>query len=450
MPTTGNAAAQGKVKFLITALLLVGLMVGLAACRGFFGQAPIAVLTFTLPADGDQEEPVIVTFDISGSTDPDGTIVSWKLEYGDGEDSGEQTTDISTKTSLLYDYTSGGTFTATLTVTDNDGRIGKDTKIVVIGPAMLTFASKRTGNYGIYRMRADGTEETEVRNTLDEELFPDLVRGTRDKIAYAAEDGTRWNIFTMGVDGGALAQLTTQTPSNQIQPSWSYNGTKIAYASNAAQTPTATTWEIYSIPAAGGTATQPTTQTPSWAPAYSPKNNNIVFVSEYGNTGTPTGSALWFWNGSTASKLLPSTTDHDHRYGDASPAGFPTGLGTLLNLPTTAGISKPAWSPDGTKIAFSSDMMTGSIGGIDVWIITVNESATPPTYSDFQNLNTFSGGTPNTTNNEFCPYWLEDGSGLAFVREVGGAYHIYKVSFSDGSLTTLTSTGTNLTPASRR
>jgi len=201
--------------------LMLGLTLGLAACRGFFGQAPIALLTYALPGDGDQEAPVTVTFDISGSTDPDGTIASYELGYGDG--STKTGTAIPTAT-FTHEYTEGGTFTVTLTVTDNDGRIGKDTKIIVIGAAMITFTSNRNSSYyGIYRMQVDDPgSETEVRNTANEELFPDLVRGTRDKIAYAAE-GSDWNIFTMGVDGGALAQLT-QTPSNEIQPSWSYLG----------------------------------------------------------------------------------------------------------------------------------------------------------------------------------------------------------------------------------
>jgi len=455
MPTTGNAAAQGKVKFLITALLLVGLMVGLTACRGFFGQAPIAVLTFTLPADGDQEEPVIVTFDISGSTDPDGTVASYELDYGDGSPK-KTGTAIPTAT-FPHEYTAGETYyTVILTVTDNDGRIGKVTKIVVIGPAMITFASDRSGNYGIYRMRADGTEETEVRNTAHDELFPDLVRGTRNKIAYAAEDGTSWNIFTMGVDGGALAQLTTQTPSNQIQPSWSYNGTKIAYASNAAQTPTATTWEIYSIPAAGGTATQLTTQTPSWAPAYSPKSTSsstLLFVSTSGNTND--GTTIWKWDGSIAARLYPTTftTDGKH-YGDASPTGFLTTPGVLatdLNLPTDAGISKPAWKPDGTKIAFSTD----KDGDIDIYVMNADgtDVETLEAYVEGLTSTTFSD-TITSSKDEFCPYWLEDNSGLVFVREeAAGNFNIYNVSFSTGLVTPLTSSATpdnNVSPASRR
>ncbi|MCK4394371.1 PD40 domain-containing protein, partial [Candidatus Bipolaricaulota bacterium] len=239
---------------------------------------------------------------------------------------------------------------------------------------------------------------------------------------------------------------------NEIQPSWSKVGTTttIAYASNAAQTPSSTTWEIWTIPAGGGTSTQLTTQTPSWAiaPAYSPVNDDIVFVSN--KDAEAGGSAIWLWDdsASSASELYNSGFSD----GDVSSdlAVFDAALATSLNLPADSGISKPAWSPDGTKIAFSSDMTTGSIGGIDVWIITVNESVTPPTASNLQNLNTFSGGTPNTTGNEFCPYWLEDGSGLAFVKEVGATYHIYKVSFSTGAVTQLTSTGNNVTPAERK
>lgn len=442
MPATRDTAARGKGKLLITAFLLVGLMVGLAACRGFFGQAPIALLTIAPLVD--EEVPVEITCDISGSNDPDGTIASYEVDYGDGlTDTGTDVTDV-----LTHEYTAEDTYNIVLTITDNDGRIAMDTKTVTIGPVMITFASDRSGNYGIYRMLADGTGETEVRNTADDELFPDLIKGTRDKIAYAAEESV-WNIWSMTVEGDALAQLTTQTASNQIEPSWSYNASKIAYASNSAQTPSVSTWEIWTMTANGGSQAKLTTQSPSWAiaPAYSPVSDDLLFVSDKNNTTT--GTAIWKLHGTTATQLYPATTTHTYHYGDASP-DMSAAFATALDLPTGAGISKPAWSPDGTKIAFSRDDTGPSI---NIYVMNADGSGaqTLEAYVNSLLSSSVTASSITSADDEFSPYWLEDETGLVFVREETTGYNIYKVSFDDGSVTSLTdTTDTDIMPAARR
>ncbi|MEA1871525.1 MAG: PKD domain-containing protein, partial [Candidatus Bipolaricaulota bacterium] len=382
MPATRDTAARRKAKLFITAFLLVGLMLGLAACRGFFGQAPIALLTIAPLVD--EEVPVEITCDISGSNDPDGTIASYEIDYGDGSthDTGIDVTDV-----LTHEYTVEGTYNVALTITDSDGRIGMDTKTVAIGPVMITFASDRSGNYGIYRMQGDGSNEIAVRDTTYDEFFPDLVRGTRGKIAYAVEDGTSWNIYSMTVDGTNNTPLTTQTPSNQIQPSWSYDGEKIAYASNAddTQTPSSTTWEIWTMNADGSNQQPLTSQTPSWAiaPVYSPVTNDLLFVSNLNNTGT--GTAIWKWDG-TLTQLYPTTINHNDNYGDASVAI--AGFAPPLDLPAGVGISKPAWSLDGTKIAFSTDKDGGAI---NIYVMNADGSGAP------QTLETYVEGLTGTT-----------------------------------------------------
>jgi len=75
------------------------------------------------PYSGDVGENI--TFDGSGSYDPDGTIVSWHWDFGDTTTgSGETTT---------HAYSSTGNYTVTLTVTDNDGGTGIDTASVYVG-----------------------------------------------------------------------------------------------------------------------------------------------------------------------------------------------------------------------------------------------------------------------------------------------------------------------------
>ncbi|RLE39274.1 hypothetical protein DRJ23_03905, partial [Candidatus Acetothermia bacterium] len=186
MPATGS---KKRGKYLLIAVMVIAVLAGISACRGFFGQAPIALLVIQ-PTD-DHEVPVTITFDISQSNDPDGTIASYELDFGDGSPHATGT-DVTTATAISHEYTEADTYTVTLTVTDNDGRIGMATDTVMIGPAMINFATNRDGDYDIWRMKADGSDQAVVLNTADDELFPDLLRGTRDKIAYAAEDGTTW------------------------------------------------------------------------------------------------------------------------------------------------------------------------------------------------------------------------------------------------------------------
>lgn len=90
------------ISILSTALLLTG-------C-GVTNQPPVASFSA-----GPTESAVSleVSFDASGSNDPDGDIFSYNWEFGDGSSgSGETAT---------HTYDSPGDYTVELTVTDNDG-----------------------------------------------------------------------------------------------------------------------------------------------------------------------------------------------------------------------------------------------------------------------------------------------------------------------------------------
>jgi hypothetical protein len=68
-----------------------------------------------------------VKFDASGSYDPDGTIVSYEWDFGDG------TTEISSPV-VKHAYTSRGFYTVILKVTDNDGAFSFARKTIAVQP----------------------------------------------------------------------------------------------------------------------------------------------------------------------------------------------------------------------------------------------------------------------------------------------------------------------------
>ncbi|MCU7927479.1 MAG: PKD domain-containing protein, partial [Candidatus Thiodiazotropha sp. (ex Dulcina madagascariensis)] len=66
-----------------------------------------------------------VSFDSTGSNDPDGTLATYHWDFGDGA--------TATGANPTYAYTAQGTYSVTLTVTDNEGAMGSDTTTATIG-----------------------------------------------------------------------------------------------------------------------------------------------------------------------------------------------------------------------------------------------------------------------------------------------------------------------------
>ena len=88
----------------------------ISTVSGTTNQAPVADVQVT----GGQttgQAPFSVTFDGSGSTDSDGTIVSHAWDFGDGTDSGE---------TVSHTFNTPGTYNVALTVTDDQGATDND------------------------------------------------------------------------------------------------------------------------------------------------------------------------------------------------------------------------------------------------------------------------------------------------------------------------------------
>jgi MYXO-CTERM domain-containing protein len=87
---------------------------------GSANQAPVANAGGTYSGAPGQE----ITFDGSASHDPDGSIVSWAWDFGDGSSG--------TGVAPKHTYAAAGTFLVRLTVTDDKGATAEDPAIVTI------------------------------------------------------------------------------------------------------------------------------------------------------------------------------------------------------------------------------------------------------------------------------------------------------------------------------
>jgi PKD repeat protein len=102
--------------------------------------------------------PAAVTFSSSGSTDPDGTIVSYAWDFGDGNSSSDP--------NPTHTY-AAGTYTATLYVVDNEGGIGTATVQVIsnLAPTAVAESSVTEGN-GPLQVQFTGSNSTDVDGTI--------------------------------------------------------------------------------------------------------------------------------------------------------------------------------------------------------------------------------------------------------------------------------------------
>jgi PKD repeat protein len=104
---------------------------------GTSNQPPVAVISAS-PTSGIA--PLAVSFGSTGSSDPDGSIVSYGWNFGDGTNA--------TGASANHTYSSAASYTAVLTVTDNQGSTGTASATITVSSNLPSAPSNLTGSAG--------------------------------------------------------------------------------------------------------------------------------------------------------------------------------------------------------------------------------------------------------------------------------------------------------------
>jgi PKD repeat protein len=150
------------------------------------GTLPPAAVIAATPLSGNV--PLSVAFDASGSSDPDGTIASYAWTFGDGATGSGMT--------CAHTYTQPGTFTATLTVTDNVGAQGTATvRITVIDPNIINAPSGLSASVSakVVTLRWTDNASNETGYYVERALKSGKGAGVYSRIATLAADTTTFS-----------------------------------------------------------------------------------------------------------------------------------------------------------------------------------------------------------------------------------------------------------------
>jgi Tol biopolymer transport system component len=281
---------------------------------------------------------------------------------------------------------------------------------------------------------------------------PSSIPTENGLLVYESQTGKRAQLFTTKPDGSGAHQLTHFADSDAVWAEWSPSGSQITFERDVYTGVRVNHAAIYTMNADGSGLRSLTQRGLNGRPSWSPGGTLIAFSTlQYGKQATVSVMAA---NGSRVRKVMSTPLPAKGRgQGLDSPTFSPDGKriafvwikksgSAIFTMKASGGglkqvtpwqktglADKIDWSPDGSRIAFSSPEFGERRGGISSNVFTVR-----PNGSGLVKLTNSAGGKINNGLDS----WSPDGKKIAFVSNRTGKYEIYVMNANGSSVTQVT------------
>ena len=263
--------------------------------------------------------------------------------------------------------------------------------------AKVVFTSRRDGNFEIYIMNPDGSDQINLTQHRAQDYAPVWSPTGEQILFYSDRDGIE-DLYLMGADGTNVHQVFKKLIGREF-PTWSPDGKALAYHRFH-------TLSIYTASIDGKDEEE--LAKGLW-PAWSPNGSEIAFMA---------GEFAWADNGNLGlSKSRVQIINPQTHVEEALIPGKIRMLG-------------PAWAPDSAQIAFSwSGRQVGDTMGI--YVVNRDGSGHRKIIDAGEDASSFN------------PTWSPHGNELIYSKWVGAVRQLFKIASDGGVPEKLTHRGDN-------